>query len=145
MYFVRREQTTKPSLSECLQNSMNGLTVIWNWTYVVLFMRLLFRRSLMHVLWGKVHTLLPIRYIGAVSRDANPRIFMWVGHNVSWEPDIAHKINKELILLLWRNGMDVPSKCTIVRTVGYVGVRLWEWSVGRNEDKTHKINERSAM
>ena len=29
-----------------------------------------------------------------------------------------------LTRLLWRDRVDVPSKCTIVRTVGWVGVQL---------------------
>jgi hypothetical protein len=43
--------------------------------------------------------------------------------------------------------MDVLSKCTVVRTVGKVGVRLRALGMigGRNENKTHIIKERSAL
>ena len=38
------------------------------------------------------------------------------------------------LCILWRDRMDVPSKCMIVRTVGYVGLRLRALGmIGRQE------------
>jgi hypothetical protein len=42
------------------------------------------------------------------------------------------------VLILWRDGVDVPSKCTIVRTVGEASVRR-EVSGGRDESNRKKI------